>query len=158
MSFAEFNLHPSILANVTSLGFEIPTTIQVQAIPVVVEGQDLLGIAKTGSGKTACFVLPILDQILKNTGITGNNGDTLFESVLKKMLPAASGTVYTKDWTMNEVKGLTETWTMSNVFDVDELVIIAFVQDNITSLYSQVQRKDKESTNPSPHLVDVDIT
>ena len=68
MSFAEFNLHPSILANVTSLGFEIPTPIQVQAIPVVVEGQDLLGIAKTGSGKTACFVLPILDQILKNTG------------------------------------------------------------------------------------------
>ena len=64
MSFVEFNLDPSILANVTALGYETPTPIQVQAIPVVIKGRDLLGIAKTGSGKTASFVLPILNQLL----------------------------------------------------------------------------------------------
>lgn len=66
MPFAEFNLHPSILANIAALGYEAPTPIQSQAIPVVIKGRDLLGIAKTGSGKTASFVLPILNQILTN--------------------------------------------------------------------------------------------
>ena len=64
MSFAKLKLHPSILANVTGLGYEIPTPIQAQAIPLVIEGRDILGIAKTGSGKTASFVLPILNQLL----------------------------------------------------------------------------------------------
>ena len=64
MSFEKLNLHPSLLANITALGYEMPTPIQIQAIPVVIEGGDLLGIAKTGSGKTASFVLPILHQIL----------------------------------------------------------------------------------------------
>ena len=43
MSFVELNLHPSILANITSLGYETPTPIQAQTIPVVIEGRDLLG-------------------------------------------------------------------------------------------------------------------
>ena len=64
MSFETFNLHPSILANIAALGYESPTPIQAQAIPVGIEGRDLLGIAKTGSGKTASFVLPILNQLL----------------------------------------------------------------------------------------------
>ncbi len=64
MSFVKFNLHPSLLANTTAQGYETPTPIQSQAIPVVIEGRDLLGIAKTGSGKTASFVLPILNQLL----------------------------------------------------------------------------------------------
>jgi ATP-dependent RNA helicase RhlE len=64
MSFSAFNLHPSILANISSQGYETPTPIQVQSIPIVMEGRDLLGIAKTGSGKTASFVLPILNQLL----------------------------------------------------------------------------------------------
>ncbi len=64
MSFKELNLHPSILANIIALGYESPTPIQTQTIPVAIEGRDLLGIAKTGSGKTASFVLPILNQVL----------------------------------------------------------------------------------------------
>jgi len=65
MSFAKLHLHPSLLANITAQGYETPTPIQAQAIPVVIEGRDVLGIAKTGSGKTASFVLPILHQLLK---------------------------------------------------------------------------------------------
>jgi len=66
MSFLKLKLHPSILANIAALGYENPTPIQAQAIPVAIEGRDILGIAKTGSGKTASFVLPILNQILAN--------------------------------------------------------------------------------------------
>ncbi len=65
MPFSIFKLHPSILANVEALGYKEPTPIQAQAISVVAKGRDVLGIAKTGSGKTASFVLPILNQILK---------------------------------------------------------------------------------------------
>lgn len=67
MSFAKLNLHPAILANITAQGYETPMPIQAQAIPVVIKGRDLLGIAKTGSGKTASFVLPILNKLLSNT-------------------------------------------------------------------------------------------
>jgi ATP-dependent RNA helicase RhlE len=66
MSFVKFNLHPSVLANITSLGYETPTPIQNQTIPVVTEGRDLLGIAKTGSGKTVSYVAPILNQLLSH--------------------------------------------------------------------------------------------
>ena len=66
MSFKELRLHPTILANLSSLGYKRPTPIQSQAIPIVMEGRDILGIAKTGSGKTASFVLPILNQFLSS--------------------------------------------------------------------------------------------
>ncbi len=63
MSFKALQLHPTLLTNTTTLGYENPTPIQAQAIPVILKGRDLLGIAKTGSGKTASFVLPILQQM-----------------------------------------------------------------------------------------------
>lgn len=63
MSFAELHLHPSLLANIVKLGYKTPTPIQAQAIPVIIAGRDLLGIAKTGSGKTASFALPILNRM-----------------------------------------------------------------------------------------------
>ena len=65
MSFAKLHLHPSLLATISAQGYETPTPIQAKAIPVIIQGRDVLGIAKTGSGKTATFVLPILHQLLK---------------------------------------------------------------------------------------------
>lgn len=64
MSFSELHLHASILDNIKATGYKNPTPIQSQAIPVILKGRDLLGIAQTGSGKTAGFVLPILNQLL----------------------------------------------------------------------------------------------
>ena len=72
MSFLKLHLHPTLLDNIASLGYENPTPIQKQAIPLIIKGRDLLGIAKTGSGKTASFVLPILHQLLTNTRETRN--------------------------------------------------------------------------------------
>ncbi|MFZ2956381.1 MAG: DEAD/DEAH box helicase [Candidatus Ozemobacteraceae bacterium] len=65
-TFAEFNLHHDLNRAITGLGFEIPTPIQVQSIPVALQGRDLLACAMTGSGKTAAFLLPILNRLLES--------------------------------------------------------------------------------------------
>ena len=65
MSFTSFNLHPQIAAGVQALGYSAPTPIQVRAIPPVLQGQDVMGVAQTGTGKTAAFVLPILERLIK---------------------------------------------------------------------------------------------
>ena len=63
MKFEELNLAPAIIKAVLEQGYETPTPIQAQAIPVVLAGHDLLGGAQTGTGKTAAFVLPMLDKL-----------------------------------------------------------------------------------------------
>ena len=62
-AFAELGLGPDLLASLSSLGYEEPTPIQRAAIPHLLEGRDLLGLAATGTGKTAAFALPILQII-----------------------------------------------------------------------------------------------
>ena len=64
MSFSSFKLHPKIADAVTALGYETPTPIQIKAIPPVLAGKDVMGLAQTGTGKTAAFVLPILERLL----------------------------------------------------------------------------------------------
>lgn len=61
--FTSLALSDRIIKTVTDQGYTAPTPIQVQAIPVVMKGRDLLGIAQTGTGKTAAFALPILDRL-----------------------------------------------------------------------------------------------
>jgi ATP-dependent RNA helicase RhlE len=63
MNFEELNLAPAIMQAVRELGYENPTPIQVQAIPAVLAGQDLLAGAQTGTGKTAAFTLPLLHKL-----------------------------------------------------------------------------------------------
>ncbi len=64
MSFPEFDLDPRLLEAVARVGYTQPTPIQVAAIPPALAGQDLIGTAQTGTGKTAAFVLPILQRLL----------------------------------------------------------------------------------------------
>jgi len=63
MSFETFNFHPSIMAGVRAFGYSIPTPIQLQGIPPMMQGRDVIGLAQTGTGKTAAFVLPILERL-----------------------------------------------------------------------------------------------
>ncbi len=65
MSFETFNFHPSIMAGVRALGYVAPTPIQLKSIPPIMQGRDLIGLAQTGTGKTAAFVLPILQRLLQ---------------------------------------------------------------------------------------------
>ncbi|MFN2201062.1 MAG: DEAD/DEAH box helicase [Caldilineaceae bacterium] len=63
MKFEQFSLDARLLTGVKKAGFTKPTPIQERAIPVVIEGRDLIGLAQTGTGKTASFLLPILQQL-----------------------------------------------------------------------------------------------
>ena len=65
MNFEAFLFHPKITAAIAAAGYSIPTPIQTQAIPKVMQGCDLMGLAQTGTGKTAVFVLPILQRLLR---------------------------------------------------------------------------------------------
>jgi ATP-dependent RNA helicase RhlE len=64
MEFNRFNLHPHVAAGVVAAGYLTPTPIQKQAIPSVLGGRDVMGLAQTGTGKTAAFVLPILNRLM----------------------------------------------------------------------------------------------
>lgn len=66
MSFEQFSLHPHVVSGVHSVGYQTPTPIQEQAIPVVLARRDVLGLAQTGTGKTAAFMLPILDRLVRS--------------------------------------------------------------------------------------------
>ena len=63
MKFDEFKLHEQLLDGLYYMGFEKATPIQEQAIPQILDGRDLIGTAQTGTGKTAAFILPILDKL-----------------------------------------------------------------------------------------------
>jgi ATP-dependent RNA helicase DeaD len=62
-SFADLGLSETLLKTLTEIGYETPSPIQAQCIPVLLEGHDLIGMAQTGTGKTAAFALPLLEQI-----------------------------------------------------------------------------------------------
>ena len=66
MNFDQLSLDPRLLRNVRAAGYETPTPIQSAAIPPALQGHDLIGTAQTGTGKTAAFVLQILQRLLKN--------------------------------------------------------------------------------------------
>jgi ATP-dependent RNA helicase RhlE len=63
MTFEEFDLNRQLLNAIADAGYETPSPIQEQAIPLVMSGHDVLGIAQTGTGKTAAYLLPILMKI-----------------------------------------------------------------------------------------------
>lgn len=63
MRFDEFDFQPALLDAIDSMNFRECTPIQEQAIPVLLEGHDLIGIAQTGTGKTAAYLLPVLDKL-----------------------------------------------------------------------------------------------
>ena len=68
MSFDTFNLHPALLRAVGEAGYTVPTPIQARAIPLALAGHDLQAAAQTGTGKTAAFVLPMLQRLNEKPG------------------------------------------------------------------------------------------
>ena len=65
-SFEELALTPKLATALSKGGFDIPTPIQAQAIPIALRGHDIMGLAQTGTGKTLAFTIPMLDAILQN--------------------------------------------------------------------------------------------
>jgi ATP-dependent RNA helicase RhlE len=68
MNFESFNLNPAIMEGIVAAGYSTPTQIQEQVIPTILQGHDLIGLAQTGTGKTAAFVLPILHNSMTYPG------------------------------------------------------------------------------------------
>src|SRR3990170_4674061 len=66
MNFENLNLNPSIMKGVHDLGYTELTPIQEEAIPPIMQGKDVIGLAQTGTGNTAVFVLPILERLMKS--------------------------------------------------------------------------------------------
>jgi ATP-dependent RNA helicase RhlE len=64
MNFKSFNLHPHIESGIRSLGYKEPTPIQTKCIPSILRQRDVMGLAQTGTGKTAAFALPILQRLM----------------------------------------------------------------------------------------------
>ena len=64
MSFKQFNLHTQIEKGIEALGYTAPTPIQLQSMPAILQGKDVMGMAQTGTGKTAAFALPILQRLM----------------------------------------------------------------------------------------------
>jgi len=64
--FADFDLDTRLKQNINAKNYVTPTPIQDQAIPAMLEGRDVIGIANTGTGKTAAFLIPLIDKVLKN--------------------------------------------------------------------------------------------
>ena len=65
-SFTSFQISDQLKRNILERGYKTPTPIQDKAIPSILEGQDLIGIANTGTGKTAAFLIPLIDKVLKD--------------------------------------------------------------------------------------------
>lgn len=72
MDFNQFNFEPALKEGLDAMGFEKPTPIQESAIPIIMKGKDIIACAQTGTGKTAAFILPVLNKIAKS-GISGLN-------------------------------------------------------------------------------------
>ncbi|HEX7673411.1 MAG TPA: DEAD/DEAH box helicase [Bdellovibrio sp.] len=89
MKFAELNLEPSLASAIQKLGFEDCTPIQEQAIPHVLDGKDVAGLAQTGTGKTAAFVIPMMERILRSRPLQGEPSEETKALVEKRAF---------KDW------------------------------------------------------------
>ena len=70
-SFKDFDFHQAIEESIDAMGFTKPTPIQVQTIPLILENKDLIACAQTGTGKTAAFLLPVLQRIMENNDFDG---------------------------------------------------------------------------------------
>jgi ATP-dependent RNA helicase RhlE len=64
--FADFNIEENLKSGIIKKGYTLPTPIQDRSIPHILKGQDIVGIANTGTGKTAAFLIPLIDKVLKN--------------------------------------------------------------------------------------------
>lgn len=85
MEFFEFNFEEKVLEALTSMGYETATPIQESAIPIILENQDLIACAQTGTGKTAAFILPIINKIVKNKSVS-NGINTLILAPTRELV------------------------------------------------------------------------
>jgi hypothetical protein len=107
----------SINLNSSLLGNTIDITAQIYALENIPLTQLTVHLA-------------VVEQVI--TGVTGNNGETSFESVVKALLPDAAGTTVYQAWNSEEPRLIREAWHYQNIYDYDQLRVVAFIQDEST--------------------------
>jgi superfamily II DNA/RNA helicase len=95
LTFDSFGLDSALLRAVSACGFTSPTPVQAQAIPAALEGRDLLASAQTGTGKTAAFVLPILQRLITHPGKPGKGPRALVLCPTRELAQQVSESVRT---------------------------------------------------------------
>ncbi len=95
MSFTSLGLSEPILAAIAEQGYDTPSAIQLQAIPVVLEGKDIMAAAQTGTGKTAGFTLPILERLSKGPKVQANQARTLILTPTRELAAQVEKSVET---------------------------------------------------------------
>lgn len=93
MSFQNLNLDPKLMRAVEACGFDKPTAIQEQAIPVALTGRDLMASAQTGTGKTAAFVLPALQRLLTPSTLNGHGPRVLVLTPTRELAMQVSNNI-----------------------------------------------------------------
>ncbi|RDH81473.1 MAG: hypothetical protein DIZ80_15445 [endosymbiont of Galathealinum brachiosum] len=94
MSFDQLALHPDLLKSISDLGFTEPSDIQIQAIPHILEGQDVMASAPTGTGKTAAFVLPALHLLSQSEAGQGKGPRVLVLTPTRELAKQVSDNIY----------------------------------------------------------------
>ncbi len=94
MSFDELGLHPKLLKSLAEQGYTEPSDVQQQAIPHILDGRDLMASAPTGTGKTAAFVLPALQNLSHGEVIPGNGPRVLVLTPTRELAKQVSDNIY----------------------------------------------------------------
>jgi ATP-dependent RNA helicase RhlB len=77
-SFQDFKLHPELNQAIADMGYANCTPIQARCIPILLNGQDIAGLAQTGTGKTAAFLIPLIERVLRSREpVPAENADPL---------------------------------------------------------------------------------
>jgi ATP-dependent RNA helicase RhlE len=87
MPFKSLGLHPLLVQACRDMRYTQPTSVQAEAIPLILAGRDLIATTQTGTGKTAAFLLPILHQLL---GLSGGSTEALIVTPTRRCGPACS--------------------------------------------------------------------
>lgn len=87
MKYVDLNLEPSLGSAIRKTNFEDCTPIQEQAIPVILDGKDVAGLAQTGTGKTAAFLIPLMERILRARPVAGEISEEEKQRIEKRAFP-----------------------------------------------------------------------
>ena len=100
MTFEDLQLAPALLKAVREQGYDVPTPIQAQAIPLILEGRDLLGGAQTGTGKTAAFTLPLLhaESVQQEAGGASSSLTVVLMSQFREYRIAFDSPIVSQQW------------------------------------------------------------
>ena len=96
MKFEKYHINSEIKNNLSQLGFKKPTDIQFKSIPSILKGEDVLAIAQTGTGKTAAFVIPIIDRIHREKSSKRSSGIQCIVMVPTRELAMQIGEVFSR--------------------------------------------------------------